>query len=321
MVAAQFGNMISGYVFGSSRQPVSDVTVELMDEFSRTLGRVQTNATGRFVFSRISSGRFRIRVTSIGDYEEQEQDVEIQNISTSDSSGNVRISGYDNVQKDFYLKPRKGAENLAKPESIFVQDIPAQAKETFLAALKALDNKDTDNGLKGLKLAIEQFPDYYNALELLGTEYVKLKHFVPAQVLLARAIQINPRGHKSWYGLAYSLYSLNFIKEAIDAAETGMQLNPRSVETTLLSGVVLRRAGRFGEAEDRFKKANTLANGAVAEVHWQLALLYNNDLKRYQDAVKELELYLKAAPDAKNKETVKDLIKELKVKADAGKEK
>ena len=312
---AQSGNVISGYVFGSQRQPVSDATVELLDDYSRSIGRTRTNASGRYMFGRLSSGRFRIKVLSLGlDYEEQEQDIEIQNISMRDSSGSIATSAYENVQKDFYLKLRKDKQLTSRSESVFVQEIPLEAEELYKKAIQSLDGEKNDKGLKELKAAIESFPDYYVAIERLGTEYVKLKHYVPAQILLQRAVEINPRAYKSWYGLAYALYSQNKIGEAIVAAEKANSLNQFSVESPLLTGVLLRKAGKYEQSEKQLKKAKELSKGSVAEVHWQLALLYGNNLNRYRDAANELKLFLKISPNNKDAANIKKLIKQFEDK-------
>jgi len=310
----QYGNTINGFVFGLERRPIADANIELQDEYNRTVARTRTSASGRYTFERLSSGRFRVRTFSVGDYEEQEQDVEIQNVTTTDGFGNARTSGFDNVQRDFYLKLRRDA-NVAKPETIFAQTIPDQAKQSFLTALKELDNKNQAKGFEDLKHAIELFPEYYDALELLGSEYVKLKYFVPAQILLQKAVQVNDRGYKSWYGLAYALYSLNVNDEAIKAAEKAAILNPSSIESALLAGVTLRKGRRFDDAEIQLKRANVLAKGSVPEAHWHLALLYSNDLKRYDEAAKELELFLKTSPNTKDKDRIKQLIVDLRAKS------
>lgn len=313
---AQFGNTISGYVFGPQRQPVSDATVELYDDYSRSIGRTRTNASGRYLFNRLASGRFRVKVLSLGlDYEEQEQDVEIQNVTSKDSAGISTTTGFDNVQRDFYLKMRKGAQSTNRLESVFVQEIPAQAKELYKKSIELLDNKKTDEGLKELKSAIEVFPDYYDALERLGTEYVKLQYFVPAQILLQKAVEVNPRSYKSWYGLAYALYSQNKLIDAIEAAERANSLNQFSVESPLLTGVLLRRTGKYEQSEKQLKKAKDLSKGSVPEVHWQLALLYGNNLNRYREAANELKLFLKSSPNNKHSENIKKLIKQFEDKS------
>lgn len=316
LAKAQFGNTISGYVFGLKRQPISDVTVELYDDYSRSIGRTKTNASGRYVFSRVSSGRFRVKVLSFSlDYEEQEQEVEIQNLNIVDASGRSVTSGLDNAQRDFYLKLRRNNQFITRAEAVFVQDVPAKARDLCKKGIDLLGTEKNEDGLKELKSAIELFPDYYDAIERLGTEYIKLKHFVPAQILLQRAVEINPRGYKSWYGLAYALYSQNKIDEAIKPAQEAASLNQSSVEVPLLTGVLLRRKKKYEDAEKQLLKAKNLSKDAVPEVHWQLALLYGNNLSRYNEAAKELKLYLKSFPTNKDSENIKLLIKQFEDKA------
>jgi tetratricopeptide (TPR) repeat protein len=252
-----------------------------------------------------------VRVLAYGlNYEEQEQEIEIQNFSRDGVT-----TGFENVQRDFYLKPRKSAQPNPKPEVVFVQEIPHQAKEIYKKAINLLNSKKEEQGLKELKSSIEMFPQYFEALERLGLEYVKLKHFEPAYILLTKAVEINPRAYKGWYGLAYSLYSLNAVDQALKAAEKANSLDQFSVELKLLTGVLLRQAKRYEEAEKDLKKAKELAKGSVAEVHWHLALLYSNNLKRYREAADELELFLKARPDSKDAENIKKLIKQFREKS------
>lgn len=312
------GNSISGLVFGLNRQPVYDIPVELMNDFSQTIAHTRTSSSGRYLFTQLPQGRFRIRVMPYGtDYDEQEQSVEIVNFTRSDSNGNVIRSGFSNEQLDFYLRIRKGSPTEVTGV-IFAQDVPKNAKKLYDKAVEDLGNKKEKEGLEGLKTAIEEFPRYFAALERLGTEYVRLNHFEAAQILLTLAVEVNPRAYRSWYGLAYSLYSLNKSGEAMTAAQKALELYPNSVEALVLNGVLLRHNKRFAEAEKLLLKANDLTKGANAQIHWQLALIYGNDLKRYSDAAKELKLFLKMQPDAKNAENIKKLIEDFEKKAANG---
>lgn len=294
------GSTISGFVFDLRRQPISQVTVELLDDFSPAAASTKTNAIGQYVLSGLTTGRFRIRVLPAG-FEEQEQEIEIQ-------------SSYENIQKDFYLKPRKNNQ-LNPPEAIFVQEVPKPAREIYKKAVKSLGGGKKEQGLKNLESVVEVFPDYYDAVELLGTEYIKLKNYEAAEILLRRAVEINPRGSKSWYGLAYAFYSQNKRKQALEAAEKASFLNPLSVEAPFLAGVLLRQAGRYDESEKQLKRARDLSRGRVAEVHWQLALLYGNSLNRYREAADALEAFLKIRGDTKELENIKKLIVQFKEKS------
>jgi tetratricopeptide (TPR) repeat protein len=312
----QFGNTVSGYIFTPQRQPLNEITVELLDDYSRSVARTRTNNSGRYVFERIPAGRFKIRVLCFDtNYEEQEQEFEIQNLRSSDGNGRIQTSGYDNVQRDFYLKLRKSNQVVGRSESIFIQEIPTQAKETYKKAIESLDNKKQEQGLLLLRSSIELFPDYYDALEKLGSEYIKLQHFVPAQILLQKAVDVNSRSYKGWYGLAYSFYSQNKTKEAIEAVEKAISLNQFSVESLLLSGVLSRKAKNFEQAEKQLIKAKDLAKNSVPEVYWHLALLYGNDMKRFDRAADELELFLKVRSNSKDAGNIKKLIADFREKA------
>ncbi len=315
-VFAQGGNSISGYVSGVNRVPVQDLNVELNDELYRTIARTRTNGSGYYSFSGVSAGRFVIRVLTFGtDYAEQEITVEIQN--TVSSTG--RIGGFSQQTYDISLRLRKGV-TLTNAAPLFAQSVPDDARKLYEKALSDLDNKHEKEGLAGLKSAIEIFPKYYYALERLGTEYIKLgrpETFQAAEYLFMLAVDVNPRGGKSWYGLAYARYSLGKTKVALEAAEKAVEINALWPEAVCLSGILLRRSKNYAEAEKRLLRAQELSNDAIPQVHWELALLYGNDLNRYADAARELRLFLKGRPDAKDADRIAKLIADFELKAKA----
>ena len=314
-VYAQANNSISGQVLGYQNEPLYDIYVELLNDYSQTISRTRTNGAGRYAFYRMSAGRFNIRVMPYGtDYEEQTQSVEIINFTRETQSGERRVSGSSNEQVDFYLRLRRGV-TPGTTGAIFVQEIPEQAKKLYEKAISDLNDKKEKEGLAGLKAAIEAFPKYFSALEKLGLEYVRLKYYDAAQYLLSVAVDVNPRGHNSWYGLAYSFYSLNKFAEGLTAVQKAVEIYPNSVETILLEGILLRQNKKFKESEKKLLKANELAKEKNPQVHWHLALLYGNDFKRYADAAKELKIFLKLQPESKDAEKIKQLIADFEAKA------
>lgn len=112
--------------------------------------------------------------------------------------------------------------------------------------------------------------------------------------------------------MAYACYQLNHRHEALEAARAATILQPNSINAQLLYGTVLRVDGSYEKAEKTLLQAKSLnKNNSVAEIHWQLALLYNK-LGRNQEAAVELETYLKILPNASNKEDIKNLIAKLR---------
>lgn len=279
----QAGNTISGYVFGMGRQALADISVELLDDFSRSLGRTRTNSSGRYTFMRVPSGRFRVRILPFGtDYVEQEQEVEIRNIMR-EIGGTMTATAVENVQKDFYLQVRK-AGGPAKPAVVFAENVPTEAKTLYANGLELLRQGKESEGLRSIRKSIETFPDYYEAVEKLASEYVRLKHFEAAEILFLKGVQLRPRIFPAWYGLSYARYQQNKNAPAIDAVDKSLEINQSSAVAYLLSGVLARRVGNFSKSESQLKKAKGLSKVVVPEIHWQLALLYSNNLNRYKEA-------------------------------------
>jgi tetratricopeptide (TPR) repeat protein len=306
---AQQGNGIEGFVFGYERRPVADMYVELYDDFGRTLGRQRTNNAGAFSFEGLRPGNFVVRVLTAGtDYEEREERVEIYNLTERDrDTKNVVI----------YLRLKRGA-TPPNAEPVFAQDVPAEAQRRFEKGVADLDAKRQADGLKELRSAIEAFPKYYAALERLGIEYLQIGRpdtVEAARILLEVAVGVNPRAFRSWYGLARARLLQNAPDEALKAAEKAAELKPNSADAVFLQGRILRGLKKYPEAEKHLVKAKEIAGTPTAEMHWELALLYGNNLKLYSEAAKELTLYLKVNPEASNAENVKKLIAEFESKA------
>ncbi len=310
-------NKISGFVFGVNRQPMADLYVELLNDFGQTESRTRTNGAGYFTFSGMNAGRFIVRALTSGtDYEEGEKTVEIINFSSEDREGKRVTTGYSNEQIDINLKLRRGI--TTSNAVVFAQDVPPEAKKLFEKAVADLDDKRSTEGFRSLKAALEIFPKYYAALERLGSEYIGLARpeaFQAAVVLFTNAVEVYPRGFKSWYGLAYSQYSVGKFPDALSAVQKAIELNSVSPEALFLSGVLLKKVKKYEEAEKQLLKAIELSLDTIPRIHWELATLYGNILKRYADAAKELKLFLKAQPDSKDAESIKKLIADFEAKA------
>jgi len=313
---SQGRNSITGIVFGESRTPVSDTYVELLDELGSTITQTRTNGTGRYTFYGLSSGRFKIRVFPVGtDYMEQIQEVILSPVSA------VPGSGADNQQVDFYLRLKASANRgpFSVPGAIFAQEVPDEAKKFYEKGVIELRQKNEQEGFEDLKRALNVFPNYFLALDRLGTEYASRgqtnpNYFEAARILLTKAVEVNPRSFSSTFGLGFTQYHQGMINQAVDNLERATNLYNDSPNAYLWLGIAQKRVGKLVQAEASLKRANELTKGKEADVHWQLAALYNDE-KRYAEAATELELFLKNKPDARDAEKIKQLIAQLKQKA------
>ena len=296
-------NRIEGQVFDPNRRPVENVYVELLSETDSVIQRTKTNSAGRFTFSGGFAGRLTIKVLPFGTgLMEQTQEVEIL------QTRNRTDTAYIDITLRYDKRGRQSASE--KSGVIFVQDIPAAAKKSYEDGMADLA-KHQDKGLEELQRAIDTFPNYFDALDSLGKEFMSRKMWEKAYPYLLRAVDINPRSFSTYYSLAYAFYQMKQYPAALEAAKATTLLVPASVDAQLLYGTILRITGSYTEAEKTLLQANSLAKKMNGEVHWQLSLLYNR-LNRNQETINELETFLKLVPDSPDKNKIRDLIAKLK---------
>ena len=302
----QAGNRIEGTVFDPQRRGVSNVYVELLSDTDSILQRVMTTGSGRFTFSGMSTGRYVVKVTpySAG-YLEDRQEVNV--------GYKARGSG-DTEYVDFYLKPDKRA---ARPEDsntprevLFAQDVPQAARKLYQDGTEDLSKKP-EKGILKLEEAVKVFPEYFDALYALGKAYNSMKAYDKAYPYLMRAIDVNGRSFGAYYSLGYAFLQLKQYPAASEAARACSVLAPESPDAFLLYGTTLRLLGKISDAEKILVKANTAAKSTNAEIHWQLALVYNRQ-NRNQEAVSELETYLKLNPNNPERSKIEEMINRLR---------
>jgi predicted Zn-dependent protease len=314
--AAQQRNSIRGSVYTPERRPLENLRVELLDEVDGLVKAVYTNGAGQFVFFGLSTGTFQVRVLTTGtDFDSRTERVTITGSIIGDGRG-----GAQSEQLDVYLRYRKGrgpqaTASAAAPGTVFVQEVPGAARKAYEQALKELgDGKTKDKALVSLQQAVDLFPNYFAALDLLGQEHVKRGNYEGAQPFLIRAIAVNRRSPSTWYALGYAQYKLRQLPAATESLNKSVSYNPNSINTHLVLGTVQRRQHQWQAAETHLQRAKLLSkDNPIAEVHWQLALLYNQT-NRAAAAADELELFLKAQPDSRDEMRIRKVIGDLRKK-------
>lgn len=296
-------NSISGHVSNDQRAPLADMRVELLNEVDSVIRTVKTDGSGLFVFRKLSDGTFQVRIQTSGtNYVSQTKRVDL-----------ARPHGFGAAfeELDFVLMTTN-AGAAGKPGVVFVQEVPEAARKQFQKASELLNKSNKrQEAFVALKSAIDLFPQYFDALELLGTEQVKDREYEAAIPALTKALEVNSRSFASAFALGVAQYNVKQTQPAIASLRRAVSLNERSVNANLWLGIALRQTSRPDEAETYLKRADVLADSKLPDAHWQLALLFNQ-LKRYKEAADELEVFLKLQPDARDVELIKKLIQRLR---------
>ena len=296
-------NSISGHVTDTQRNPVPDVRIELLNEVDTVIQTVKTNGSGLFVFRKLSDGTFQVRVQTAGtNYVSQTKRIDL-----------ARPLGFGAAfeEIEFTLTTNKTTV-VNKPGVVFVQDVPEAARKEFQKASELIQKANKrQEAYASLNRAIQIYPQYFDALELLGTEQVKDQQYEPAIPVLTKALEVNSRAFNSAFALGVAQFNLKQLQPAIESFRRALLLNERSVNANLWLGIALRQTSRPEEAESYLRQADRLSDSKLPEAHWQLALLFNQ-LKKYKEAAAELEIFLKIQPDSRDAELIKKLIAKLR---------
>ena len=297
-------NSISGHVSNDQHAPLADIRIELLNEVDSVIRTVKTDGSGLFVFRKLSDGTFQVRVQTSGtNYVSQTKRVDL-----------ARPTGFGAASEelDFVLTTKRDTGNIAKPGVVFVQEVPEAARKQFQKATELLDKSNRrQDAFAALKSAVEIFPQYFDALELLGTEQVKDREYEAAVPVLTKALEVNARAYASCFALGVAQYNLKQLQPAVESFKRALLLNEKSINANLWMGIALRQTSRPEDAEAYLKRADVLADAKLPDAHWQLALLFNQ-LKRYKEAADELEIFLKLQPDARDAELIRKLIQRLR---------
>lgn len=304
---------ISGLVADKMRNPVIDVDVELLNDYYQQIRRSRTDGSGRYTFDGLTDGRYSVRVLPFR-YDLEDQTLPIE-IITVDIRGEQGTSF--NIL-DFILLPKKGGLADAELGVVFGQSIPPDAKKAYDAAMVDFTAKRTNDGIMGLNKAVGLFPQYYLALHRLGKELYLLRKYQDAVPFLFKAAEVNPKSATSFYYLGTSLNYMgkDYAKAALASLNQAFILAPGSAQVAYMLGKVERTSGDFTNAEKHLLLAKKLSKISIPEIHKELAQLYANDMKKFNEAAVELETYLKnSKPNEAEAAQIKKVISDLREKA------
>jgi Flp pilus assembly protein TadD len=304
---------IEGSVYDDKGNALQDIHVELLNEYGSSINRVRTDGAGRYRFDNLRDGRYSIRVRPFQlDFHEQQRPVLVatQNIRGGEGSGTF--------QADFYLVPRRVAFADKELGVIFAQEVPKEARKEYDQALDLLRDKKAEEGFSSLQKAIAIFPDYFDALHAAGLEFYSAKMYKEAIPYFLKAAEINAKSVTARYYIGFSLHHLGkeYDKAAQSAFQKAQVLAPGSAQILYGRGVVERALGNFAEAEKTLLSAKQMAKSPIPEIHKELAQLYDNDMKKYDAAADELELYMKSSDlGSSEQKAIKKIITGLRAKA------
>lgn len=114
-----------------------------------------------------------------------------------------------------------------------------------------------------------------------------------------------------WIELGNAYMDTSRFPEAVNAYQKAVDIAPNNVDVRVDMGTCYRSAGQPEKAAEEYRKAISV-DPRHPNAHRNLGIVLAFDLKNKQGAIKELEEYLKLAPNAPDTQKISQLVEELK---------
>ena len=302
-------NTIQGDILTSNGQRLDH---PILVRLSTNRGDMTTtsNGNGSFVFRNLGGGRFVV-IVDLGDpYEVATEQVNI--VETGSTGTMSRMGQIYNVQIHLRIKPglplNKGVISVAAKEP------PPAAVDLYNKALESVKAGERDKAIEQLKGAIAIFPEFVAALNGLGVQYMRLGNYQFAFEAFNSALILSPDNFILHLNCGITLFNLNRYAEAEKELSAALLKNDASGSAHVYRARTLIALKRFDGAAKDLKRAIEIGGDDVKVAHRYLAGIHIEKNENIE-AVKELQLYLKLSPTAKESDQIKNLIKELNKKA------
>src|SRR5262245_8450241 len=307
------GNVDAGNGGGNSIQ--GDVVVRSCQRFDRRVevrletprGDISTtmNGNGSFVFRSLVAGRYAVRMDP-GDPYAQAYEV----VDVPESGGGGRIGGIFNVQIHLRLRAQPGSTagvvNANAP--------PKNAVDLYNKALNSVKEGHREKAIEQLQAALKIDPTFIAAINGLGVQYLKLGKYQEAYDTFSSASKLSDDSFVLHLNTGMSLFYLGKFSEAELQLRVALQKNEASGAAHLYRGRALIGLNYLKEAAVDLNRAIEIGGDEIKTAHRYLGGIYM-ETGETAEAVKQLELYLKAVPDAKDADQIKSLIKDLNKKS------
>jgi tetratricopeptide (TPR) repeat protein len=226
-----------------------------------------------------------------------------------------------------YLRPRekKNADPLAKqvagsnPYIVdpgdYNQRFPKKAVKEYDKGLEAEKKGEKDKAIGHYEAALKIAPEYYPARNNLGALYLGKSDFKSAEEQFREAVRLDQNEAQAYFNLSNVLMLTGRIPEAETTLAAGLQRRPDSAFGNFLQGCLYVRTGKLAEAESSLQNALRL-DSKMSQAYLQLVNLYLRQNRR-EDAIAQLQAFLKGFPDAAAAPKAKEILTKLQTGQDA----
>jgi tetratricopeptide (TPR) repeat protein len=293
---------IVGTVFGPSGRPIeSRVRVRI----STAMGAERsfnTNETGNFAFRGLPGGSYTVSIDREKEFEPISQMVDITSVGPPAQTYtlNIRLVAKPGAQQ---MKPAVVSAEFAK--------VPAGARAYYDKAVELGQKAEHEAAIEQLKLAIKEYPQFHQAHNEMGVQYLRTNQLENADAAFQNALKIDSGYFTAMVNRGIANVSMKRYGESIPILRKAVKMNDKSAVAYSFLGQALANLGLFDDAEKDLQTSLRLGKEQMKEAHRILAIIYA-DWGNKKKAAEELETYLRLTPDAPDAEKLKEMIAQFR---------
>jgi Tfp pilus assembly protein PilF len=289
---------VSGQVRSTDNKTIENVMVRLESASGALVDQGTTDSIGRFRFTRLRSGQYKISATGAGGVAQP------QSVDLSRASPRVHVLLQLVPESPTFRSPGTGRAGVVDVR------VPAEAKLAFENGREAMTAKKFDLAISDFRKAVEIYPAFYDAHMLLGQLYTDRSEWEKAEASFRQAVKINPRAVMAMVSLGEAYRRQQRYEDGEKILEEALKVDNDSWQVNFTLGRI------HWELKDIVKAGRYVARSIelepdVAEAH----LLAGNIFMRAglpANALIEYEEYLRLAPKGEFSVQTKALVDKLK---------
>jgi tetratricopeptide (TPR) repeat protein len=281
-----WAGFIRGQVRYDDQRPADHVILRLRSDRVAFQTETSTDDMGRFNFDGLPLTTFHLTIEGQG-FKPYESHIDISMSRMAYEMITLRL----NKDPDAKAVPPEGPKGTLNAR---VAQIPPPAHKEFDLGKQRMQAQDAKGSLQHFQKAIDLYPNYAEAYQLMGVVNMETGKLADAEPQLAKATEIEPNLATAFFALGICRNQMAKYPEAETALARGLELEPTSPDGHYHIAEAYWNLGRWDDSEPHARKALALKPD-LAPAH----VLLGNALLRKHDApaaLKEFQEYLRLAP-------------------------
>jgi Tfp pilus assembly protein PilF len=279
------GVIIQVRVVHANDHPVQEqARVDLLTGGGMVITAMFTNSNGMAIFANLPGGDYRIRVSGPG----------IEETVTGSFFIDARAR---NHTETVVVRPSVSSlPAVAASPSVAVEDlkVPKPARKAVDKGVEAFNSGKFDEARQHFEKAIETYPSYATAYNMLGLTFLKQRDTKRGQEAFEKAINLNDNFADAYVNLAKIYFHQQKYSESEPLLQKSVAAEPRNPEALTYLAQVELLGNNYEKAAAYARRVHELPHQEYAIVHFMAARALRA-LNRRSDAVAEYKLFLQEA--------------------------